>query len=200
MFYKQDLSIFLPGILSHPSHRALTLQFVLSELFKAHEAFESNAPWDQILSAHTVAFPYDLGKSIGHLNKLWDHSLHLKKSFFQLTPKLKRFEKALFCLLVSWNSHQKVEKSIFYKGIKRLYSLLEPFIKICKEDENLFLFLLKNKQTVDQICSSNYLQLLFEGFYPEGRVSLEKKMCDRYHERGFFSQISEIKTLLSNLK
>ena len=45
-----------------------------------------------------------------------------------------------------------------------------------------------------------YLCHFLTSLYPEGLELVGEKMCDQYHRRGFFSQITECKLLLTQLK
>jgi hypothetical protein len=197
MLCQRDLSLFSPQMLTEKQHRGLLLQFLLSALFDAVKSVERGEDLKELFSASPHFIPYDWAKPIGHLNKLQEHGLLLKSGFPEERKALSDFEKKLSKLLSL--CAKKIEKIPFQKEIRSLYLTLEPFLKKCREDENLTFFLLKHKSDIDQIIGQNHLHSFLENLYPEGLEILGEKVCDRYHQRGFFSQISEFKLLLAEI-
>lgn len=159
------------------SHRtvSLLLQFILSELFEAHKIYDGEN-WEKIVSAQPRFFPYDWNMSVGHLNKTKEHSALLGS---------KKFDKHLEKIM-----KKQLSKELLRLEIKKLYLILEPFMD--REDENLIFFLLKNRKVIDEVVGKGHLQ----SYQLE---TLGEKLCDRYHQRGFFSQIPEFKLLLAEL-
>ncbi len=169
MFWRRNLSPLSPHLLRERRHLGLLLQFLLTFLFEAFHGSD-----EELLP----------------LKKLQEHALWLKKAFPEEQEALVQFESSFSSLLSS-----QQERLCFHN----LYLALEPFLKQCQEDENLILFLLKNRSTIDQITKPSHLQHFLRTLYPEGLEILGEKICDRYHQRGFSSQISECKLLLSEL-
>lgn len=183
-------------MLAEKEHRGLLLQFLLSDLFEAEKAFHSGSAWELILSSHPSMIPYDWGMTTGYLNKVQEHAILVDESFPEVPRKIQSLKKTL-----DKHLHSKIQNSpaSFYEAVRAIYLALEPFLLISKENENLLLFLLKNKSVLDRIMERDYSRELFGRISPEGLDLLAEEMCDQYHRRGFFSQIPECKLLLSEL-
>ena len=189
MLWSQELSLYSPQALSEKHHRSLLVQFLLFETIEAHRAMMAGN-WGAVMTPHPRFFPYDWAISAGHINKIQEHGLLLKNSFPEKARAVKNFERVL----------SKIdERDDFEPILQKIYLALEPFIEICKESENLLFFLLKNRQTVDALKGKGYLHSFILKIHSCGLESLGEKMCDQYHQRGFFSQIPEFKLLLTEL-
>lgn len=131
---------------------ALLLQFALFELLKTpHPSKE--APIIRHL-------PFDFAKTIGSFNKLQEHASLLPHAF----PHLKE-EANLLCQ----NLH---------KPSKKLFSLIEPFVLACKENENLLYFLLQYRKSAP-------VKSLLAKISPQGIEPLQKYVVAKYDKRGF---------------
>ncbi|MES2122773.1 MAG: hypothetical protein V4492_08370 [Chlamydiota bacterium] len=196
MLWCRNFSLLSPQMLAEKEHRGLLLQFLLSDLFEAEKAFSNGADWVWILSSHPSMIPYDWAMRTGYLNKVQEHAILLKESFPELPRKFQALERIL-----NKHLHPQIKNSSdsFYAVIRKIYLALEPFLLLCKENENLLFFLLKNKSVLDRMMQKDSLKGFLAKAYPEGMDKLGEKMCDRYHRRGFFSQIPEFKLLLSDL-
>lgn len=194
MMWAQELSLYSPHALSKRHHRSLLIQFLLFESIEAYKAAKEGRLND-VISRQPRFFPYDWANPSGHLNKLYEHSLLLKKSFPEHEKKVKSFEKILLKTLAFFSKINFQGKD----ACGELYRALEPLIEVCKEDENLLFFLLKNRPTIDEMRGSGHLHNFILKIHSEGLETLGEKMCDQYHQRGFFSQIPEFKLLLTEL-
>lgn len=193
MLWNHDLSLFSPKAIAEKQNRGLLMQFLLSELLEAHQAHRKGLHWETVLSSHPRFFPYDWAGHVGYLNKAHEHALLLFSSFPEHVRAVKRFEQAF-----SQGVATLSKKRTGFTGIMQtLFSSLEPLIKTCRDNENLMFFLLKNRQEIDAIMETGYLLKLLKKIHRGNLESLGEKMCDQYHQRGFFSQISEFKLLLA---
>ena len=199
MLWCRTYSLYSPQMLAKVEHRGLLLQFLISDLIEAVKAYKKGAPWSQILSTHPCFIPYDWGNHTGYLNKIQEHAILMCSSFPKHKRHINQFEKALEKNIHSLSQHKEILSDTFLKAIREIYLALERFLLVCNENENLILFLLKNKEEIDQIMGKGHLRKFLEKMHPEGLEKLGEKMCDRYHQRGFFSQIPEFKLLLSDL-
>ncbi len=196
MLWCRNFSLLSPQMLAEKEHRGLLLQFLLSDLFEAEKAFNNSEDWVWILSHHPSMIPYDWAVRTGYLNKVQEHAILLKDSFPEIPRKVQALEKVLDKHL---DPHIKDSPDSFYTALRKIYLALEPFLLLCKENENLLFFLLKNKSVLDRMVERDTLKDFLFRAYPEGMDVLGEKMCDQYHRRGFFSQIPEFKLLLSDL-
>ncbi len=199
MLLKKRISLFSPRAISERHHRSLLIQFILFELFEAHKAFCRNENWEIILSLHPRHFPYDWSSVTGYLNKAQEHSILLKDSFPDHSKSVKHFDAQLTKTLTSLFKKKKISYELFVKSLQMIYLAFEPLIATCRENENLLHFLLKNHDTIDSILHKGYLHAYLLKIHSCDLEILGEKMCDRYHQRGFFSQISEFKILLTEL-
>lgn len=196
MLWNKNLALFAPLSLAEIQNRNLLLQFALFELFECHRALQQNR-WDALLTAHPRLFPYDWAMAIGHLNKLQEHVLLLESSFPGYPKEIHQLQETLAKGVEAFSL--KITKRKIAQILRELYRDLEPFIEPCREDENLLSFLLKHKRTVDSLTGKGHLHRFLLKLHPEGLETLGEKMCDQYHQRGFFSQIPEFKLLLTEL-
>ncbi len=202
MLCDQEVSLYSPQALSHRHHRSLLVQFILFETIQAYEA-ANGGRFEDVLASHPRFFPYDWTITTGHLNKIIEHSRLLKMSFPDEKKKVKHFEKTLskvFGLLSkAKETKKKLSKEQYEQLLQQLYHSLEPLMEVCKESENLLFFLLKNRQVLDTLKGEGYLFEFIHKIYSQTLETLGEKMCDQYHQRGFFSQIPEFKLLLTDL-
>lgn len=198
MLWSQALSLYSPQALSQKHHRSLLIQFLLFENIEAYKALLA-CKWDSIYRPHPRFFPYDWTMATGHINKIHEHGLLLKASFPDKLRAVKHFEKTLLKSFSSLFKTENRNQEQFELILQKIYLALEPFIETCKESENLLFFLLKNRQTIDAWKGKGYLHSFICKIHSCGLETLGEKMCDQYHQRGFFSQIPEFKLLLTEL-
>jgi hypothetical protein len=198
MFPGSNISLFSPQAIGEKHNRALLIQFLLFEIVEAHRAIVADR-FDRLLTSHPRFFPYDWSNAMGYLNKLQEHSSLLAKSFADHKQAVKNFEKTLSKELASLSGKRKISKEKFEMTLQKIYTSLEPLIEICRENENLLFFMLKNRDVIDALVQNQHLYQFLLKIHPCGLETLGEKMCDRYHQRGFFSQIAEFKHLLTEL-
>lgn len=196
---KKRISLFSPQAISKRHHRSLLIQFILFELFEAYKAFCRNEGWETILSLHPHHFPYDWSAMTGYLNKAQEHSILLKDSFPDHSRSVKHFDGQFLKTLTFLSKKKKISHDRFVESLQTIYIAIEPLIETCKENENLLYFLLKNHGTIDSIMHKGYFYAYLLKIHASDLESLGEKMCDQYHQRGFFSQIPEFKILLTEL-
>jgi hypothetical protein len=199
MLLNREVSLFSPQAISERHHRGLLIQFILFELLESHKAYDAKENWEVILSSHPRHFPYDWSATTGYLNKAQEHSLLLKESFPDHAKSVKNFEREFSKVFSSLTKKKNVLQAQFILALRRIYFALEPLIIVCKENENLLFFLLKNRETIDALIGEGHLREFLLKIHPCDLETLGEKMCDQYHRRGFFSQIPEFKILLTEL-
>lgn len=194
----QDLSLFSPHALGEKHNRSLLIQFLSSEIIASYHAVLTGN-WEALISPPHRFFPYDWAAKIGHLNKIQEYSLLLKKSFPDKLRHVNNFAKTLSKTFDSLSKKKEITSQELQQLVQKIYLCLEPFIETCKENENLLYFLLKNRETIESLKGKGYLHSFILKIHPCGLETLGEKMCDQYHQRGFFSQIPEFKLLLTEL-
>lgn len=197
MLWSRNHSLFSPQVLSERPNRSLLLQFLLLEIIEARRAVETGN-WSNLLTVHPCFFPYDWGRASGCLNRAREHSLLLGCSFPKHKTLVKRFEKALTKQILVL-SKKKAPRMQMDLCLRATYTALEPLLELCGENENLLFFLLKNRREIDALMQPGHLCTFLLKIHPNGLETLGEKMCDQYHQRGFFSQIPEFKLLLTEL-
>lgn len=168
-------------------NRSLILQFILSEIF--HSLKAPNI--ESIFSASRPLFPYDWAKQIGHWNKMQEHAILLTHAFPSFPETAKFVEEA-----VSKAPREMQEVRLF---LKNLYFVLEPLIEICKENENLILFLLKHQKEIDDLKAPHTLKSLLLNIYPNGLAAMGQQLAENFQRRGFASLIPEAQSLIAKL-
>ncbi len=194
----QCLSLFSPHSLGEKHNRALLIQFLSSEIIASYHA-ASSGNWEALISPPPRFFPYDWGAKIGHLNKIEELAPLLKKSFPDSLRSVNKFTKTLSKTFEALSKKKGISSQDLEQLIQKIYLCIEPFIEACKENENLLYFLLKNRETIESLGGKGYLHSFILKIHPCGLETLGEKMCDQYHQRGFFSQIPEFKLLLTEL-
>ena len=198
MLCSADLSPFSPQALGERENRGLLVQFLLFELIAARQAVQSGA-LDRILTPHLRFFPYDWSLKTGYLNKIQEHALFLEKSFPDRARGVKKFRTTLTKTVLSLARQKQVTGEKIEHSLRALYTAMMPLIEACKENENLLLFLLKNRSALDMLNGKGHLAHFLRQIHLSDLETLGEKMCDQYHRRGFFSQIPELKFLLTEL-
>jgi hypothetical protein len=193
------VSLFSPQAISEKHHRALLIQFILFELFASYKASQLQEDWETILSPHPRHFPYDWSAVTGYFNKAHEHSLLLTESFPDHAQHVVTFQRTFSKHLTFLAKKKKISLFLFTTALQKIYSKLEPLIEICRENENLLHFMLKNRETIDGFVGEGHLRSFLVKIHPQGLQLLGEKVCDQYHQRGFFSQIAEFKILLTEL-
>lgn len=193
MFLNQQLSLFSPRAISEKQHRGLLVQFILFELLESYKAY-CKGNWDLVLSPHPKHFPYDWSAPTGFLNKAQEHLFLLKEAFPDALKAVKNCEKVFSKGLARLAKKKKVAEEL-----SKILAAIEPLIELCKDNENLVHFMLKNREALDALMNPRYLHALLLKLHSCGLETLGEKMCDQYHQRGFFSQIYEFKILLTEL-
>lgn len=198
MLWSKDLSLFSPQAIGERHNRSLLIQFLLFEIIEASKAIDMGR-WEALITPHPRFFPYDWCSITGYLNKMQEHSMLLGHCFPDHPQAVADFEKT-FSMQMDLSSkktgplHQQ-----FKKALQKIYTSLEPLIVHCSGNENLLFFLLKNRPYIDALTQKGHLHDFILKIYPCGLETLGEKMCDQYHQRGFFSQIQEFKHLLTEL-
>lgn len=190
-------SSFPPAMIWEKRNRSLLVQFILSELITAYKCLCRHAPIKELLTSEKRFFPYDWAYPYGHLNKAQEHALALSSVFPELPGPVIQFEQILSKLVSSPQHKSSLMKARCTKSLPELLLALEPFIEGCKENENLIFFLLKHKEEIDQCIREEYLHTLLLKLHPAGLRELCEKLCDNYHDRGFYFLIPEIKLLMA---
>lgn len=170
---------------SQTFHRSLLLQFTLTELFAIHNSLQSNTLHFSLMR-HP---PYDYQINRGPFVKAQEYISLLADAF-------PREKKATTAALRHLN---KLIKKPSVAELITLYIWIEKLITEEEGDENLLFFMLKHRAQIDHLMGKDHLKNYLLSISPSGLRSLEEMVCDRYHERGFFSLIPELKDLIHSL-
>lgn len=175
---------------------ALLIQFILSELLHAMDAGKKEAPLEFVFSSATCFFPYDWAYETGCLNKMKEHGTLLPHAFKNCDPLVEEFNDQLLKTLTYFKSYQKINKKLslpeLLDHLRSLYHCLGPFFLLCKESENLLLFLLRKQKEIEQLAYPENFQSLLLRMFPEGLEDISHLIHQEYQNRGFHSLLSEI--------
>lgn len=147
------------------NNQALLLQFILSELFLCLSIEEKENPHDFVFSSVPCFFPYDWSYEVGCLNKIQEHARLFPYAFLDLSEEIAVFDKILkklFSKVISSKKNKEVLSfSWFLPDLSQLYFSIEPFLNTCKENEDLRLFLDKNKEEIGKLTFSVPIDQIF---------------------------------------
>lgn len=153
-------------------NRALLLQFILSELFHAMDAGKKEDPLEFVFASPACFFPTDWSYEVGCLNKIGEHAELLPYAFPKLQEDIHTFRSSLDTALVDVYSRKKDQKNIppeeMQEQLHELYQLIKPFLVVCKNSENLLLFLFKNREEIEELAYPGSFQSLLAIMFPEG--------------------------------
>lgn len=185
---------------------SLLLLFILTELLLFMNSSELLSQAPPHLPKNHPSFLLSVFQDNHPLNRIQEHSTLLTIAF-----PFKKKEAFLFSqvlcylrtLLCAW--HEKINKNkektnAFKKKIteqlNQLFFLLEPFLQECKNKVNLLFFLLNHHKDISLLMQEPYLPILLKKLHPEGMHSMQKHMCDYFHEKGLAYLIPKTKLLL----
>lgn len=174
-----DIYLYSPlsiKTLQEGQNRSLLLQFILSELFHATDAGRKEDPLEFVFATPACFFPHDWSYEVGCLNKIAEHAELLPHAFPKLMDAVQSFRTVLDTILADTIARKKNQEIIprdeMLETLHQLYCLLEPFLISCRESEELLLFLMKNKEEIDELAYPKAFQALLEKMFPEGLEKL----------------------------
>ena len=161
-----------PNTVCEGQNRALLLQFILSEIFHAKDAHKKDDPLEFVFSSPACFFPYDWSCEVGSLNKIQEHAQLLEYAFPELQEGTEQLhaclEEALKRVTMRRRDNEEISSEELQRDLAELVRNLQPFLTICKENENLLLFLLKNADEYEDLCGQNSMNALLKRLFPEG--------------------------------
>jgi len=146
-------SPFSPSTVANGQGPALLLQFILRELIRSSDFLTQTPPFQMA--------PYDWAAKQGSANKVQEFARLLPIAFPDLAQEAAQFACRLHAPCVE------------------LFTLLEPFIKACRKNENLLYFLLKHQ-------NSPTVKLMLDKICPQGLDQLKMDIILQYQKRGFY--------------
>lgn len=190
-----------PKTVHEEPYRALLLQFILSEIFHANTSLHKDDPLEFVFSSPACFFPYDWSREVGCLNKIQEHTRLLPHAFPSLQPAITQFDAHLHSILKEVISCRQCAEDLSPDTLKEDLSLLchylQPFLAICRESENLLLFLLKNADELKELCGPSSVSTLLHQLYPEGLEQVAHILRKGYQSRQFDILLPEIDALIS---
>ncbi len=198
-----DTYLYSPlSIKTVKDNRSLLLQFILSEIFHAMDANKKEDPLEFVFSSPACFFPYDWSYEVGCLNKIAEHAQLMPHAFPKLQQAVDSFTQTLHETLSNVVKNKKKNDPIPHEGLMEqlntLYVHLEPFLIVCKDCENLLLFLIKNNNEVAELNKPHNLSSLLKKMFPEGIDGISDRLKTEYKNRSFHSFLPEIDRLISH--
>lgn len=189
-----------PNTVYEEPNRSLLLQFILSEIFHAN-TYQKDDPLAFVFSSPACFFPYDWSHEVGCLNKIQEHGRLLGYAFPRAEKTIEQFHlhlnEALQYIIDCHQCGEEVPSDTLKNFLGVLNEQLFPFLLLCKESENLLLFLLKNADEWKELCGPSSLTILLNQMYPEGLEKMSHLLRKGYQSRGFDTLLPEIDRLLS---
>lgn len=94
--------------------------------------------------------------------------------------------------------YQLLDKLI--DSINRTSRLILQVIFLFREDENVIYFLLRNKDLLNNIYKTTFIEKLFRKMYPKGIEEAGQMLTKKYSKRGFHNLLNAIARKISNLE
>lgn len=213
-----------PPNLEPPAARSLSLLFILNELsssFNLLEQFKKAPPPEEIsrlgkevekflLFSLENPFPQKGGfldklcfycEILLQASKISDESFpmlleEMRSSVLRIRPKfLKRFPDTHSLRTQILDLFTTLEQQF-----KRLFSALIPFLQEARTDENVLIYLIENKETLNRFLGERAIESLLQSFFPSGQPHLRAVICEGFTKRGFSSFFSKKELLIEELE
>lgn len=140
------------------NNRSLLLQCIIYEMIQAKDYLQETFSPD--------ITPFNWTCKRGSANKIQDYSLLLPFAFPDLVLEAHHFY-----------------QSIHTQSCEYLFSLIEPFMHSCGENENLLFFLYRHQNRLN-------IKSILDKMFPQGLDELKVLIIKKYADRGFiFSEI-----------
>jgi hypothetical protein len=191
------------------NNRSLLLQFVLKEILYFASCPKTLLSASHINTNETPFFFTHCYEELS-LHKIQEHATLLPYAFPFHKKHCAVFLHALSNVVHLLYNHSETPQSkalniedverTLLDYLKQLFFLLEPFIKTCKHDGGLLLFLLQHHEEITLLTKKNHLYLLLKKIHPKKNKSVEEILCNHFHTRGFPYLIPKIKILLKQVQ
>lgn len=180
-----------------PRHvlRSLSLQFILKELLKGFRILDEM--YDTKFSTEKLLAPFitdPLCQKAGVLDKLCFYSeILLQNSNVKALHVLEHL-RSLFSNETPIQREELIKRMKL--GFLQFFEAIKESLYEARSDESVLVFLMENKQLINQYLGSNSLEKMLDWFFPEGPDQLRAVLFEGYSRRGFFSFFQQIEPLI----
>jgi hypothetical protein len=215
-----------PPNLEPPAARSLSLLFILQEMAGSFQLLDrlKRAPRDGEASLLALEVEKLLRFSLetpfpqkgGFLDKLCfycnillqaskidDDSLEmileeLRSSVLRLRAKFFAPKKMSKCTSIDaevFEQFVEIEKKFL-----SFFSALVPYLQEARTDENVLIFLIEQKETLNRYLGPRAVEDLLRRFFPSGQLQMRAVICEGFTRRGFSSFFSEKEPLIEEIE
>ena len=86
------------------------------------------------------------------------------------------------------------------RDLRRFFTAIIPFLKEARFDENVLIYLIENKDSLDAHLGPTYTENLLQSFFPAGHTQLRAAIHEGYTRRGFTTFLSSIEPLIDAIE
>lgn len=85
------------------------------------------------------------------------------------------------------------------RHLRNYFQALIPFLREARSDENLLIFLIENKEKLNQDLGPKCIEELLQSFFPAGHDQLRAVIYEGYIRRGFSEYFCKVEPLIDQL-
>lgn len=87
--------------------------------------------------------------------------------------------------------------SHIFEHLKSFFKALVPFLKEARSDENVLIYLIENKEVLNQDLGQRCIEELLQSFFPAGHDQLRAVIYEGYTRRGFSAFFTKVEPLIN---
>lgn len=164
--------LILSSPLDPPAVRSLSVQFILQEVIHLHDSKK-----DQI-----------------HLDKLCFYcTILLQASHVD--------DREMQMILKDLTQKSVLELYADLRGqFRRFFSAFLPYLQEARADENVLVYLIEHKDSLNTCLGHRYIEEMLRSFFPLGHAQLRAVIVEGYNRRGFSTFLSTVEPLIDAIE
>lgn len=185
--------------------RSMSLQFVLQELLRAFKLIDASrhigtVSQQEIEKFLLLSLDSPFSQKGGVLDKLCFYSEILLQTHTGALDVLEEMRGAVLKLCARKKGVQKSDWLCLLdrleEDFRRFFHALQKALFEARSDENVLVFLMENKASINQYLGEHTLENLLGHFFPEGRDQLRAVLYEGFSRRGFSSFFNQVEPLI----
>lgn len=164
--------------------------------------FSLGAPFAQKSSAlDKLCFYFEILLQASHIHKSEIPALfeEMRISVLKLKPKMMSGRKQS-------HSPAEIREAVlalcknFHEQLIRFFNAFIPFLKEGRSDENVLVYLIEHKETLNTFLGSRKIETVLQSFFPAGYAQLRATILEGYTRRGFTQFFAKVEPLIEALE
>lgn len=107
--------------------------------------------------------------------------------------------KSRYCVSEMLDEWRTLSSALTEK-LRLFFSGLIPFLKEARSDENVLVFLIERRASLNQWMGDQFVENLFKSFFPSGHDQLRAVIYEGYTKRGFSTFLSTVEPLIEQIQ